>query len=154
MKQLKYQFSLIVTIYLAPLLFIGCAGVLPGNDSVVVRAEQTIAISADAFETFLQNEDQTHAALCAVSQAGCREVHAFAEHLRTKVPNGKDANGNVIMSRQYKQWLQSAATLKEAYQAGKTPDNKRNLQQILDTITAAVSQAQKYLVQLKAVKGA
>lgn len=133
---------------LVPFLFNSCASVKTGNDPVVVHAEQTIAIGTDAFDTFLLSEEQSHSALCSVSPATCREVHEYAEFLRTKVT---EPDGTKI--RRAKQWLNSAIRLTEAYKGSPTAENKTSLQKILNTITAAIAESQKYTTKIKAARG-
>lgn len=151
MKQ-ALRLSILPLLIASGFFFNGCASILPGHDAVVVRAEQTISISTDAFDTFLKSEDQTHVTFCSVSPEGCRAAHSFAEFLKAKVPD-HDPLGNPTEVRRAKQYLNSAIHLTEVYKENRTAENKRNLQTILATITAAVAEAQKYLVQFRALKG-
>lgn len=142
----------LIPLLIASFYFSGCASVLPGHDPMVVHAEQTISVAGDAFDTFLKSEAQTHESFCAVSPAGCRASHSFAEFLKSKVPD-VDPVGQPTETRRAKQYLNSAIHLTEVYKNNRTPENKANLQTILDTITAAVGEAQKYLVQFRPLKG-
>lgn len=140
MKTLRFHF---LPIILAAFFLNGCASVAPGSDPVVVNAERTVTVAADSFDTFLKSEYETRDALKAASPAAYREVHGFAEYLRASV----DDRGP-----RAKQWLKSARVLTAAYKTNRTPANKANLQTILNTITAAMAEAQKYLLKTQAAR--
>jgi hypothetical protein len=141
MKQLKLQIS---PLLIAAILCTGCASILPGNDPVVVNAERVTTVAADTFDTFLKTEYDSRASLKAVSPSTYAAVHSYAEFLRAP-----DANG-VPRAKQY---LQSARALTAAYKANRTAENKANLQTILATISAALTETQKYLGQVAAHAG-
>lgn len=153
MKTARLPILSVLVLFAACAYLPGCASVLPGNDPVVVHAQQTIAIGTDGFDTFLKSEDQTHDAFCQVSPSACAQSHSFAEFLKTKVSNGVDVTGTPVQTRRAKMWLQTATHLTDVYKDNRTPENKANLDTILNTITAAVAEAQKYLLKFKAVKG-
>lgn len=142
----------LVALLLCSVFLGGCASVQPGNDPVIVHAQQTIAIGTDAFDTFLAMEESTHQTFCAVSPEACGPVHKFGENLRRKVADvGPD--GTPRTTRQAKKWLNTATHLTDVYIATPSPENKANLQKILNVITAAVAESQRYMLKLKAVRG-
>lgn len=122
----------------------GIAPVKPGNDPVIVHAEQSIGIGTDTFTTFLDTEAKTHVALCNVSHEVCEPVHEFSENLRTPETFVNDL-GITVHTRKAKHWLQTATHLLEEYKLNPNADNRDKLQRILDVISAAVAEANTYL---------
>lgn len=143
MKHPKLPLILILAIAFLP----ACAAVAPGNDPIVVNAERTTAAATDAFDFFLKTESDLAPTLRAVAPDVYGEVHHYAEFLRTKVPDS--TTGTDV--RRAKQWLLSARRLTVVYKTNRTPENKANLQTILNTISAAVAEAQKYLLRMNTV---
>jgi hypothetical protein len=113
----------------------GCATLNPGADPVVVRAEQSIKVAFDTFDTFLKMEKSNQARIRDKVPA----VHEFAEWLRAPGPNGSPRGIAII---------ESANTVKNAYKRNRSPENKANLISALAAVEAAVSQTQKHLISI------
>ncbi len=112
----------------ALLAFAGCgtldkSGVYQG-DQFLFAADQTITTSYQALDTFLAWELNNRAALSANS-----DIKKEADYIR------KNA----------RQWYDSAFALRQAYIANPTPENKASLQNILNLIQTALTEATKYL---------
>jgi hypothetical protein len=114
------------------ILFTGCKSVEAGSDPIEVRAEQTIKIAADTFDTFLSLEHRNR----ALVKSKAPEVHAFAEWLREKGADG--LSRDIAM-------IQSATTIRRAYKANRTVGNRANLHTALATLQATVTETTKQL---------
>lgn len=106
----------------------GCASILSGNDPVVVRAEQTEKIALATFDTFLAIEAAHQAEIQSMSPI----IHTVAENVRK---NGKN-------------WLTTANNLRKTYKSSRTPENKANLMTAIAIVETALTETQKYLVEL------
>jgi hypothetical protein len=94
----------------------------PGQDPVVVRAEQTTVIAFEFVDAFLKWERSNE-----MTVGG--EVHSFAETVRRNAPL----------------WFTHARTLTKAYKSNRTPENKANLLTALAVLEAAMGEAQKHI---------
>ena len=110
----------LIALFSLALLFAGCGTytVAPGADPVVVHAEQTLAVSRDTLDAFIQY-DYAHA---DTEPAG---VHAFAESIRRHAPDT----------------FREARAILDAYQSAKTADNLGKLNTYLESIQALAAQA-------------
>ncbi len=100
----------------------GCSSVEPGNDPVVVRAEQITATAFDAMDAFLFWESRHPVP---------DEIHEFAERLRRDAP----------------QWFGSARALTRAYKSHRTEENKVALETVLALLETAVSESAGYMAK-------
>ncbi len=114
-------------IYTAALcaLSMGCAGIQPGNDPVVVNAERTTTVAVTSFDSFLKYERSNDAELRSVNP----QIHKFANKIRD---NGQH-------------WLQTARSTTQAYKNNRTPENKANLQTAIAVLQEAVNQINQYM---------
>lgn len=128
---MKTQRNLIPIVAL--LLMAGCAGLLPGNDPVVVNAERTTQLALDTFNVIEKLEFDTYAALKQTDAATAIKVRTFVNILRAKSP----------------QWLASARTLTKAYKENRTAENKANLDTAIAVLTSATSTANNYIAEIK-----
>ena len=102
-------------------LLVGCGTVAPGSDAVVVRAEQTIEAAFEVVDSFLLWEHQTPDAPVEVKRA--------ANELRVGFPASHRA----------------AVALVKTYKTSKTPENKADLETILEVLRSAQREASKIL---------
>lgn len=105
----------------------GCKTVLPGNDPVVVRAQQTEQIAFTTFDTYVHIEDKYRATLWNASH----DFKMVADKIRTDAPA----------------WFKSFDAVLDAYKANRSQQNKANLAAGLATLEQAVIEAQGYLVR-------
>lgn len=115
------------------LLCFGCAALSPGADPIVVRAEQTISIAFATINTFTKLDDENR----ELFRTKVPEVHAFAEWLRAPIGYPPAPRGIALIA--------SAHSVKLAYKAARTPDNKANLVTALAALECAVIETQKQL---------
>jgi len=116
----------------ALLLMSGCAGILPGNDPVLVNAERTTALAYTSFDSFFaleRNQD-------AFVKANLPQVHKFANDLRRNAP----------------QYLASARSATEAYRLNRSAENKATLDTLIAVLTNAMAQIGTYTAEI--TKGA
>ncbi len=134
---------------LAPLAFLplalgalslqSCATVQSGNAAIVVQAEKSAAVAADAFDTFLKTEGETRAALQVSQPAMARQTHAFAEYLRAPVGDPPQPRGKAMVI--------SVRRATSAYKLSRTPENKATLSTYLATLQGALGETERYLVK-------
>ena len=129
MRSSPFQHLAVAIAAIAALALGSCAGILPGNDPVVVNAERVTAAAADTFDAAFNVEYQNHALLKEKSPA----IVAYVNYARTNAPK----------------WLATARQLTQAYKTNRTAANKANLQTAIATLTAAVNQLQTYFPQLQ-----
>lgn len=116
--------SLGLVLMLATLLLVpGCtAPILPGNDPVVVRAEQARTVAADTFSAFVRLEYLNRPSLQAISPDFAR----IADQVRSK------SDG----------WIQSLTRVLASYKSNRTPDNRASLTAGLSTLDAALREVE------------
>lgn len=105
----------------------GCKSILPGNDPVVVRAQQTEQIAFTTFDTYVHIEDKYRSTLWAVSH----DFKRVADKIRIGAPG----------------WFKSFDAVLDAYKANRTSDNKANLAAGLAALEQSVIEAQSYLAR-------
>jgi len=113
-----------VATLVASFLLVGCATVAPGNDPLVVRAEQTTKIAVNLFDSFLKYEYQNRTLLAKVDV----EIRKQADHIRANAPK----------------WIEDARVLTKAYKMNRTPENKANLITVLSVLDAALTIINNY----------
>ena len=133
MKQIRS--ILLLTVALA--LCAGCKTILPGNDPIIVRAEQSIQVAYATFDTFtaLDNDNRE------LFKTKFPTVHEFAEWLRASVGQPPMPRGLSI--------IQSANRVKLAYKSNRTAQNKASLVTALATLESAVMESQRQLAATK-----
>lgn len=114
----------------------GCAGILPGNDPVVVNAERSTQLALDTFNLIEKLEFDAYPALKQADPALATQIRTFVNKLRT---NQSD-------------WLNSARTMTKAYKANRTAENKASLDTAIAVLTSATATANHYIAEIK-VKG-
>jgi hypothetical protein len=107
-----------------------CSTLQPGNDPVVVRAEQTQTISKDTLDAFVTYERNNDSTLRALNPA----IHTYANYVR--------AHGQ--------QWLRTLQAEKLAYKNNRTAENKANLLTAVAVLQEAVKQIGIYMSQAQA----
>lgn len=127
---------LAILILLLPLIFTGCAGLKPGADPIIVRAQQTERAAFETFDAFLRIEHKNAARI----RTAAPEVSKFAEWLREPLPDGPRGISLV----------KSLGNVRRAYANAKTPDNRAKLASALDALAAALTETQKHLTAAKA----
>lgn len=102
------------------LLTAGCSGftVAPGADPVVVHAEQSLSVSRDALDAFVQY-DYAHRKDVPAN------VHAAAEAIRREAPAK----------------FRAAAAILDAYQANRSPENLATLNTYVSALEELAKQA-------------
>jgi hypothetical protein len=119
-----------------------CATLDPKADAVEVRAEQTVSIAFDTFDTFLKLETQNRAMLLKKAP----EVVAFADTLRRPVmDNGKQIPWGISL-------VESANRTRLAYKSNRTADNKASLLSALAAVESALAETNKQLANASAMK--
>lgn len=124
--------KIIPPLVLVLLLGAGCASILPGNDPVIVRAQQTREIAFSTFDTFVTLEYRNRAFLQKLNP----NFTDVADNIRTGAPK----------------WFKSFDQVLVAYKAGKTPATKSKLDGAIAVIESALTEAQTYIA-LAAEKG-
>jgi hypothetical protein len=118
----------------------GCASLDPKSDVVEVRAEQTVSIAFDTFDTFLKLEMQNRDMLLKKAP----EVAAFADTLRRPVmDSGKQVPWGVSL-------VESANRTRLAYKMARTPENKASLLSALAAVESALAETNKQLANANA----
>ncbi len=140
----KIPVFLLVGTVAGALFFSGCAGLAPGADALVVRAEQTLTGAEATFDTFLQLDDQNRALVATKAPP----VHAFAEWLRVPQTFGYTTN----TAARWACMIESAELTKEAYKENRVGTNAIQLTASLAALTEALNQTQTQLAAIKAVK--
>lgn len=97
------------------------------NESVVVKAEQTLRISKDTFDILLRLEYENRKTVLNTLP----QVHTYAEYLRKNAPT----------------WLTTANDLKNQYKSGH--GNLQALLTALATLTDNTNQSKVYINQIK-----
>ena len=101
----------------------GCtAPILPGNDPVVVRAEQARTVAADTFQAFVKLEYLNRPALKVISPDFAR----IADLVRDR------SDG----------WIQSLTRVLAAYKANRTAENRASLTAGLATLDSALREVE------------
>lgn len=122
MKMPPHIYWILATVCVALItLTPGCSGVAPGEDPVVVRAQQTLAASFDAVDAFLRWERG--------APGVAPDVRAAADRLRHDFPEAH----------------RGAQRLLAAYQATRTEPARRDLDVALALLTAAQQEAAAWL---------
>lgn len=103
---------------LAIAFLVGCAALRPGQDPVVVRAEQTTVIAFEFVDAFLKWEKSNE-----LTVGG--DVHQFAENVRKNAP----------------MWFTSARVITKTYKANRTPENKANLLTAIAVLESVMAEA-------------
>ncbi len=111
-------------------VLIGCAGIQPGNDPVVVNAERSTSVAVDTFDSLFRVEAANHELL----KANAPQVVAGVNLLRRNAPH----------------WISSVRALTVAYKSNRSAQNKANLETALSVLEAGISQARTYLSQIGA----
>jgi len=106
--------------------FAGCATIT--GDPVLVNAEKTTAIAADAIDTFLKIEYDNQVTIKQNAPA----IHQYANYVRKNAP----------------QWLASARALTKAYETNRTSQGKFDLDTAIAVLTAAQVQSQIYIAKI------
>ena len=117
---------------------LACASVDPSASPVIVRAEQTIAEAANVFDTFLTLENSQRETV----KVKLPKVHAFAESLRQRVPDGTNSLPRGIAL------VLSAERVKETYKHNRTPQNQASLDTALKTLSVALTEARNQISNL------
>lgn len=111
---------------------LGCANLKPGADPVIVRAEQVEQVAFATFDTFVhlvaQHEDEVKERVPAAYQ--------FAEWLRAKGPSGLPRGIALV---------KSLDTVRKAYKANRTPENKAGVASALAALESALAETQKQI---------
>jgi hypothetical protein len=106
------------------LLWVGCAGIAPGHDPVVVNAERTTVLALDAVDTFVRWECEHRAALADVP-----EIKEAADYLRRNAP----------------EWFATARELTRSYKLNPTEANGVNLEAAIGVLRRVILQLDNYL---------
>ena len=80
-KQIRIVLAVILLTGLLPAAFLGCAHVAPGQDPLIVRAEQAETVAANTFNLVVTVDDANRPFFIA----NVPEFHKFAEWLRQPV---------------------------------------------------------------------
>lgn len=110
-------------------LLSGCSSILPGNDPLVVRAEQTEKTAISTFKAFVHIEA------------------ANREFLRKLDPNIKVVADKVRSDST--NWVMSLDRVVLAYKHNRSESNNVNVATALATLEASLAETQKYLSQAK-----
>jgi hypothetical protein len=118
MKPRANAFAAIVAIA----ILAGCASLHPGQDPVVVRAEQTTQISFEVLNQFVTWERANEVLVGP-------DVNRFANEIRLHAPV----------------WFTRVRELTKVYKANRSPENKASLLTAIAVIETAMAQAQRVL---------
>ncbi len=126
---------------LAIALSVACASVAPGNDPVVVRAEQTWRIGFDTVDSFVILERQG----TVPGLKGSAAAHSFAEKLRAPNPEGaKFSNKDQVVP--YGRWIFNKLDAAiQTYKANRTPENKATIETYLALAENLIASAQQFM---------
>jgi hypothetical protein len=109
-------------------LFVGCAGITPGNDPVVVRAEAAETTATEAFNALFTTEGQNHAFI----KAHTPQVSAAVNRMRIEGPKAVDTLVAVV----------------RAYKNNRTAENKANIVTAIAVVRELINQSKNYLTQI------
>lgn len=114
------------------LLLASCASILPGNDPVVVRAEQATIIAKDTFNLVEKLDFDAYPAFKLADARAAGQERTFVNTLRHNDQT----------------WLASARTATAAYKGNRSAENKANLDTAIAVLSAATSEANKYIAAI------
>lgn len=103
----------------------GCAAIKPGNDPVVVRAEQATRSAMATIDTFLKYEYDNRMLL----QIADLNIKVAADKMRVMAP----------------QALASARNLTKTYKEHRTAENKASMNTIISVLEELAVEATKYI---------
>jgi hypothetical protein len=106
--------------------------VKPGEDKILVRAQQTYDEAHTTFNLIEKSEYESYAAFKAADAKTAGEVRTFVNKIRTN----------------QKYWFRTALNLEEAYRKSSTAENATALNAALGTLTAAIAEANRYLTMM------
>ena len=122
----------------------GCASVAPGNSTVVVRAEQSIAVADSTFDSAVHIDNSNR----AFFETNLPAFHQFCEWLRTPVVIAPLTNsfprGLAI--------VRSAESVKETYKSTRSTNDYAILISSLAVLESATVQAQQLIVTATSTK--
>lgn len=118
----------IIPILLLATVATGCLSPKPGHDPVVIRAEQTLAITLDTADAFLRLDHKHRDTIGA-------EANYLADQIRSHLPTH----------------LETARLAIVAYKHNRTPDNRANLATALATIDIVLAHSQAALFNHTAI---
>lgn len=132
--------STAAVLFLSALAFApGCispqGGYAPGADPVVVDAERDTNLAYDAFEGIKKADIDIYPAWKAIDAKSAGAFRTYVNYIRANE----------------KRWLTTARTLTKTYKANRTADNKASLSTYMLTLTAATTEANKYLTKTNAI---
>jgi hypothetical protein len=110
-------------------LLVGCAGITPGNDPVVVNAERVTAAAAETFDGLFKTEAENH----AVIKARAPQVASGVNRLRKLAPAALD----------------SARAVTKAYKNNRSAENKANVGTAIAVLQSLLDQARVYLTEVQ-----
>lgn len=118
-------------ILLVPLLIAlaSCATVAPGNDPVLVGAQQTISAAQNTFALIEKTEYEVYPSFKSADPESAAKVRTFVNTLRAN----------------QKHWLSTAFSLQETYRTNRSSENKANLQTALAVLADAIAKSNEYL---------
>lgn len=120
----------------------GCVALDPGVDPLEVRAEQSVSLAGDTFDTFLKLEYDE----ISLVRSNAPAVHQFAEWLRQPVTlSSADTNAyprDIAM-------VLSANQARAAYKANRSAENKASLVSVLAALEEALRQTQAQMAAIK-----
>ncbi|MEQ1842049.1 MAG: hypothetical protein ABL994_16715 [Verrucomicrobiales bacterium] len=108
------------------LLLPGCtAPILPGNDHVIVRAEQARDVAVSTFDTFVVLEYRNREILKTLSS----NFYPLAERIRT------DSDG----------WIKSLEKVLKTYKATRTPEGQSGLISAIAVLESSLAEVQSHI---------
>ncbi len=113
----KAAAKIVPVVLVSALMFCSGCKILPGNDSVVVRAEQSTAMGIEVFDAFVLWEYRNRDVLGEDS-----EVTKAANYIRANAP----------------MWLSMARATTKAYKNNRTAENKADLLTAVKTLEAGI----------------
>jgi hypothetical protein len=116
-----------IVFLIASLIGIGCSSILPGNDPLVVRAEQSLKGADVTFNTFVSVEYVNRAQLLAINP----QIEKLADKVRVGWTN----------------WAQKLDSALLAYKHSKTPENAAALTTAQAVVDTNLTQSQAALAQ-------
>ncbi len=114
------------------LLGAGCSSILPGNDPVIVRAEQVEKTALAVFDTYVHVEFSQREKLKSISP----EFVKVADLIRVSADD----------------WIESLEAALKAYRNNRSPENKATLVTALAVLETSLAEAQRYLGQTQGIK--
>lgn len=112
----------------------GCATIDKNADPLVVRVEQTETMTLATVRTFLKLDNDNR----AFFKTNAPALHAYAEFLRVKQPNG---------DRRYVAYLRSLNQVKLDYKAGRASSN--DVVRVVGVVQSVLAQVNQYQLQGK-----